>query len=67
MSDQVIDSCVVAKWFLPETDRVKALELLKRSDGRNLIVLDIVYAKSPTQSGSSNVESFWLIQRLIKH
>jgi predicted nucleic acid-binding protein len=46
MSDIVIDSCVAAKWFLPEADREKALKLLEQAaTGDKLISLDIAFAE----------------------
>jgi predicted nucleic acid-binding protein len=45
MSDLVIDSSVVAKWILPESDSAKAHDLLARaaSSSQRLIVLDLVF------------------------
>ena len=44
MSDIVVDSCVVAKWVLPEPDTDKAERLLTqaKSAGNRLMVVDIV-------------------------
>lgn len=45
MSDVVVDSCVAAKWILPEADSSQALRLI--SDvalaGERLIVLDLAF------------------------
>lgn len=45
MSDLAIDSSVVAKWILPESDSTKAQEILNRAAGSNqrLVVLDLVF------------------------
>jgi predicted nucleic acid-binding protein len=44
MSDTVIDSSVVAKWVLPETDSAQAQRVFTEvsSSGSHLIVLDLV-------------------------
>jgi predicted nucleic acid-binding protein len=43
MSDVVLDSCVVAKWFVPETDSAQAKRVMTdtTSVGNRLIVLDL--------------------------
>ena len=43
MSDVVVDSCVIAKWVLPETDSAQAMRLLTSVVGGNerLFALDI--------------------------
>ena len=43
ISDVVVDSCVVAKWVLPEADSDDALDLLRcvTESGRSIHVLDI--------------------------
>jgi predicted nucleic acid-binding protein len=45
MSDLVVDSSVVAKWILPETDSDKAQQLLEKAvaAGERLIVLDLAF------------------------
>jgi predicted nucleic acid-binding protein len=45
MSDLVVDSSVVAKWILPETDSDKAQQLIVQAadSGDRLIVLDLVF------------------------
>ena len=45
MSDLVIDSSVVAKWILPESDSAKAQQLLTQATttGDQLVVLDLVF------------------------
>jgi predicted nucleic acid-binding protein len=47
MSDVVVDSSVVAKWFVPEPDSVQAERVVtdvRAAQGR-LIVLDLVYSE----------------------
>ncbi len=43
MSDVVLDSCVVAKWFVPETDSAQAKRVMTdtTSAGNRLIVLNL--------------------------
>ena len=43
MSDVVVDSCVIAKWVLPEMDSVQATHLLTTAvgNGERLFALDI--------------------------
>ena len=43
MSDVVLDSCVVAKWFVPEVDSAQAKRLLTdtTSAGNRLVMLDL--------------------------
>lgn len=45
MSDIIVDSSVIAKWFLPETDSAHARRLLTEvpASGGRLIVLDLVF------------------------
>jgi predicted nucleic acid-binding protein len=45
MSDLVVDSSVVAKWILPESDSAKAQQLIVQTSasGKRLIVLDLAF------------------------
>jgi predicted nucleic acid-binding protein len=45
MSDLAIDSSVVAKWILPESDSAKAQEIITRAAGssQRLVVLDLTF------------------------
>ncbi|HWB53200.1 MAG TPA: type II toxin-antitoxin system VapC family toxin [Tepidisphaeraceae bacterium] len=45
MSDWIVDSSVVAKWILPETDSAHAQELISeiQHSGGQLIVLDLAF------------------------
>jgi predicted nucleic acid-binding protein len=47
MSDTVVDSSVVAKWFLPEPDSTQAERLLTEvaQKGERLIALDLVFVE----------------------
>jgi predicted nucleic acid-binding protein len=47
MSNIVVDSSVVAKWFIPESDspKAKAMVLDSARAGTNLIVLDLAFAE----------------------
>jgi predicted nucleic acid-binding protein len=47
MPDVIVDSCVAAKWALPESDSPKAIQLVTDSvqSGSRLLVLDIVFAE----------------------
>lgn len=48
MSDVVVDSCVLAKWVLPEADSTQAMRLLTAVVGRgdHLIAIDIALAEA---------------------
>jgi predicted nucleic acid-binding protein len=48
MSDIVIDSCVVAKWVLPEADSKQAMRLFHNTVGRGerLVVLDVALVEA---------------------
>jgi len=45
MSDIVVDSSVVTKWFLPEVDSAKALDLIPQTlgQGGRLIAIDLIF------------------------
>jgi predicted nucleic acid-binding protein len=47
MSDVVVDSCVVAKWFLIEPDTIQANQLMAdvTDKGGRLVVLDLVLSE----------------------
>ena len=47
MSDVVVDSCVVAKWILPESDSADAIRVLSEVTvaGGRVIVLDLAFAE----------------------
>jgi predicted nucleic acid-binding protein len=47
MSDVVVDSRVVAKWFVPEPDSAQAEQVVTdvKAAGGRLIVLDLVYSE----------------------
>jgi predicted nucleic acid-binding protein len=47
MSDTVVDSSVVAKWVLPESDSTRALQIVvdAASSGDRSIVLDLAFAE----------------------
>ena len=46
-ADVVVDSCVVAKWILPEADSERARQVLVETTqaGGQAIVLDIAFAE----------------------
>lgn len=48
MSDVVVDSCVMAKWVLPEVDSVQAMQFLTEvvSRGDGLLALDIALVEA---------------------
>jgi predicted nucleic acid-binding protein len=47
MTDAVVDSCVAAKWVLPEADSAQALRVVTDvvPAGARLVVLDLVFAE----------------------
>ena len=56
MSDVVVDSSVVAKWFVPEPDSPKAFQVLTDTSAANgrLIALDLMYDEVANVIGRSN-------------
>jgi len=47
MSEIVVDSCVVAKWVIPEPDSAKAYQLFTdaTANGDQLVMLDLAFAE----------------------
>jgi len=75
MSDVVVDSSVVAKWILPESDSAQAQRLLDETaaSGDRLIVLDLVFPevtnaiwKRCRQRHITSTEAAALVGALVK-
>lgn len=76
MSDVILDSCVVAKWVLPETDSAVAKGILREVVGRGdrLVMLDLVLVevgnvlwKRHRQGEITAAEAETLLERFLGH